>query len=199
MKKGNVTKLAQLAAAVLLTATMGTVSAAPVTYKIDSSHTYPSFEADHMGGLSLWRGKVNSNSGTVILDNEAKTGSVEVVMDMTTIDFGHDRMNSHAKGDDILNVEKFPNATYAGTLGNFVDGSPTTVEGELTLHGITKPVSLEITRFKCMEHPRKKIDVCGADAVGNIDRSEFGIDYAKKSGFDMGVKLLISIEAAVLE
>jgi len=199
MSIGNTRKLAQFAAGVLLTATTGMLCAAPVTYKIDSSHTYPSFEADHMGGLSLWRGKINSNSGTVILDNEAETGSVEVIMDMTTIDFGHDRMNTHAKAEDILNVEAFPTATYAGTLANFVDGSPTTVEGELTMHGVTKPVSLEITRFKCMIHPRKKIEVCGADAHGNIDRSDFGVDYAKQSGFDMGVKLLISIEAAVMK
>ncbi len=197
MKQGNVTKLAQFAAGVLLTATMGMVSAAPVTYNIDASHTYPSFEADHMGGLSVWRGKVNSNSGTVVLDTEAETGSVEVSMDMTTIDFGHDGMNDHAKKDDILDVEQYPTATYTGTLGNFVDGAPTTVEGNLTLHGVTKPVSLEITRFKCMVHPMKKIDVCGADAAGSIDRSDFGVDYAKAYGFDMAVKLLISIEAAV--
>jgi len=133
------------------------------------------------------------------MDVEAETGTVEVTMDMTTIDFGHDKMNDHAKAEDILNVEKYPNATYAGTLGNFVDGSPTTLEGELTLHGVTKPVNLEITRFKCMVHPMKKIDVCGADAAGSIDRSEFGVDYAKAYGFDMAVKLLISIEAAVVK
>ncbi len=197
MKNGNQIKSILLGAICFITLSVGAVSAAPVTYKIDASHTYPSFEADHMGGLSLWRGKVNSNSGTVVMDVEAESGTVEVIMDMTTIDFGHDKMNDHAKAEDILNVEKYPNATYTGTLGNFVDGSPTTVEGELTLHGVTKPVNLEITRFKCMVHPMKKVDVCGADAVGSIDRSDFGVDYAKAYGFDMGVKLLISIEAAI--
>ena len=199
MKNGNLIKSTLLGAICFITTSFGTVSAAPVTYEIDASHTYPSFEADHMGGLSLWRGKVNSNSGTVILDTEAETGSVEVTMDMTTIDFGHDGMNDHAKKDDILDVEKYPTAIYNGTLGNFVDGAPTTVEGNLTLHGVTKPVNLEITRFKCMVHPMKKIDVCGADAAGSIDRSEFGVDYAKAYGFDMAVKLLISIEAAVVK
>ncbi len=190
------TRINQLAIGTFCSLLAIAASAAPVTYKIDSSHTYPSFEADHMGGLSLWRGKVNSNSGTVILDTEAETGSVEVTMDMTTIDFGHEKMNDHAKADDILDVEKYPNATYVGTLTNFVDGEPTAVEGNLTLHGVTKPVNLEITRFKCMVHPMKKVDVCGADASASINREDFGIDYAKAYGFDMGVKLLISIEAA---
>lgn len=198
MSIGNTSKLAQIAAGVLLIATTGMLYAAPVTYKIDASHTYPSFEADHMG-LSVWRGKINSNSGTVVLDKEAETGTVEVTMDMTSIDFGHDKMNTHAKADDILDVEKYPNATYTGTLAAFVDGSPTAVEGQLTMHGVTKPVNLEITHFKCKMHPRKKVEVCGADAAGSIDRSEFGVDFAKSFGFDMSVKLLISIEAAVLQ
>ena len=82
----------------------------PVTYEIDSSHTFPAFEADHMGGLSLWRGKINSTSGEVILDEENETGSVNVVMDMSSIDFGHDGMTRHAKSDDMFDVEKYPEA-----------------------------------------------------------------------------------------
>jgi len=146
-------------------------------------------------GLSIWRGKVNSNSGTVVLDTEAETGSVEVTMDMTTIDFGHDKMNKHAKAEDMLDVEQFPKAVYKGTLTNFVDGQPTAVEGELTLHGVTKPISLEITKFKCMEHPFKKVEACGADARATFQRDEFGVDYAKGYGFDMTVDLFIAIEA----
>ena len=88
--------------------------AKPVTYVIDPSHTFPAFEADHMGGLSLWRGKINSTSGEVILDKKNNTGSVNVVMAMDSIDFGHDGLNKHAKGDDIFDVEKFPEARYEG-------------------------------------------------------------------------------------
>lgn len=172
--------------------------AAPVNYKIDGSHTYPSFEADHMG-LSLWRGKINKNSGSIVLDVEAKTGSVEVIMDMNTIDFGHEGMNTHGKKDDILDVEKYPTATYNGTLTDFVDGQPTAVAGNLTLHGVTKPVNLKINKFKCIIHPRTKAEVCGADASGSFQRDEFGVDFGKKFRANMNVDLRISVEAKIAE
>ena len=167
----------------------------PVTYVIDPSHTFPAFEADHMGGLSLWRGKINSTYGEIILDKKNKTGSVNVVMEMLSIDFGHDEMNKRAKSDDMFDIEEFPQARYEGKLINFQDGAPTKVEGELTLHGITKNVDLEIKAFKCRLHPFKLREVCGADLRGNIMRDDFGIKYGKMLGFKMGVALRIGVEA----
>ena len=167
----------------------------PVTYVIDPSHTFPAFEADHMGGLSLWRGKINSTSGEIILDKKNKTGYVTVVMEMDSIDFGHDEMNKRAKSDDMFDIEEFPQASYEGKLINFQDGAPTKVEGELTLHGITKNVDLEIKAFKCRLHPFKLREVCGADLRGNIMRDDFGIKYGKMLGFKMGVALRIGVEA----
>ena len=167
----------------------------PVTYVIDPSHTFPAFEADHMGGLSLWRGKINSTSGEIILDKKNKTGYVNVVMEMDSIDFGNDKMTKQAKSDDMFDVEEFPQAKYEGILINFQDGSPTKVEGELTLHGITKKVDLEIKAFKCKLHPFKLREVCGADIRGNIMRDDFGISYAKIMGFKMDVALRIGVEA----
>ena len=167
----------------------------PVTYEIDPNHTFPAFEADHMGGLSLWRGKINSTSGEIILDKKNKTGSVNVVMEMLSIDFGHDEMNKRAKSDDMFDIEEFPQASYEGKLINFQDGAPTKVEGELTLHGITKNVDLEIKAFKCRLHPFKLREVCGADLRGNIMRDDFGIKYGKMLGFKMGVALRIGVEA----
>jgi polyisoprenoid-binding protein YceI len=167
----------------------------PITYVIDPSHTFPAFEADHMGGLSLWRGKINSTSGEIILDKKNKTGYVNVVMEMDSIDFGNDKMTKQAKSDDMFDVEEFPQAKYEGILINFQDGSPTKVEGELTLHGITKKVDLEIKAFKCKLHPFKLREVCGADIRGNIMRDDFGISYAKMMGFKMDVALRIGVEA----
>ena len=166
-----------------------------VTYEIDPNHTFPAFEADHMGGLSLWRGKINSTSGEIVLDKKNKTGSVNVVMEMLSIDFGHDEMNKRAKSDDMFDIEEFPQARYEGKLINFQDGAPTKVEGELTLHGITKNVDLEIKAFKCRLHPFKLREVCGADLRGNIMRDDFGIKYGKMLGFKMGVALRIGVEA----
>ena len=167
----------------------------PVTYEIDPNHTFPAFEADHMGGLSLWRGKINSTSGEIVLDKKNKTGSVNVVMEMLSIDFGHDEMNKRAKSDDMFDIEEFPQASYEGKLINFQDGAPTKAEGELTLHGITKNVDLEIKAFKCRLHPFKLREVCGADLRGNIMRDDFGIKYGKMLGFKMGVALRIGVEA----
>ena len=170
--------------------------AAPVTYNIDSAHTYPTFEADHLGGLSFWRGKINSTSGTVTLDKEAQTGTVEITMDMNSIDFGHDGLNDHAKTPDIFDTAQFPTATYTGRLTSFEDGAPTMVEGELTLHGVTQPVNLAVESFLCKEHPMMMREVCGADATAEIDRSDFGVTIGQPM-FNMGVTLRISIEAVV--
>ena len=169
--------------------------AKPITYEIDSSHTFPAFEADHMGGSSLWRGKINSTSGEIVLDKDKETGSVNVIMDMSTIDFGHEGMNKHAKNSDMFDVEKYPEAVYKGNLTDFIDGAPTKVKGSLTLHGVTKPVDLDIKSFKCRLHPFKLKQVCGADAYGNIMRDDFGVDYAKRLGFKMEVALRIGVEA----
>ena len=170
------------------------VSAAPVTYEIDSSHTYPSVEADHSGGVSLWRGKINSSTGRIVLDKEAGAGTVEVTMDMKTIDFGHQGLNDHAQTPDIFDTAQFPTATYQGRLVDFRNGAPTAVEGNLTMHGVTKPVRLTLNSFKCAPH-RSGREVCGADAVATIDRSEWGVNFGQNFGFDMKVTLRISVEA----
>ncbi len=167
----------------------------PATYVIDPSHTFPAFEADHMGGLSLWRGKINSSSGEIILDKKNKTGFVNVVMEMNSIDFGHEGMNKHAKNKDMFDVEKFPVAIYNGTFSDFQDGAPTKVKGKLTLHGITKEVDLDIKTFKCQMHPFKFKEVCGADAYGKIMRDDFDVSYGKLFGFKMDVALQIGVEA----
>jgi polyisoprenoid-binding protein YceI len=172
--------------------------AAPVTYNVDPDHTYPSFETDHFGGMSVWRGKFNENRGTVVLDREAKSGTVDITIVTDSIDLGHEKLQSHLKGTDagMLDVAKYPTATYKGKLAKFVDGAPTEVQGDLTLHGVTKPVTLTIRSFKCMVHPMKKKEFCGADAVGTFNRDDFGVDWGKAFGFKMDVKLAIQIEAA---
>jgi polyisoprenoid-binding protein YceI len=173
--------------------------AAPVKYTIDSNHTYPSFSADHMGGLSTLRGKFNKSTGSIVLDKEAQTGSLDVTIDTTSIDFGHDRLNEHAKSPDMFDVAKFPTATYTGKLTSFANGMPTAVEGSLSLHGVTKPVTLKIDSFKCMPHPRSKKEVCGANASGTINRKDFGVSYGEQMGFDMNVGLNIEVEASLAD
>jgi polyisoprenoid-binding protein YceI len=173
----------------------GAAVAAPATYNVDPNHTFPSFEADHMGGLSVWRGKFKSTSGTITLDKQAQSGAVDIKIDTTSLDFGHEKLNGHAKNPDMFDVEKFPTATYTGKLAGFKNGAPTEVDGSLTLHGVTKPVKLTINKFMCKPHPRTKKEVCGADASGKFNRDDFGIGFGKQMGFDMNVNLLIQVEA----
>jgi len=180
----------------LLALAGGAVLAAPALYKIDSSHTYPSFEADHKGGLSVWRGKFRNTTGTVQFDATAHSGTIDITVDTTSIDFGYEKLNAHVKSADMFDVEKFPTATYKGTFSRFKRGVPTEVSGELTLHGVTKPVKLIISSFMCKPNPMSKIETCGADASAVLDRADFGIDYGKAAGFSMQVQLAIQVEAA---
>jgi polyisoprenoid-binding protein YceI len=170
--------------------------AAPVTYILDPGHTYPSFEADHFGGLSVWRGKFDSSSGTVVYDKEAKSGSIEVTVDMTTVDFGMTKLNDHAKSVEMLDVAKFPIATYSGKFSKFSGATPTEAQGTLTMHGVTKPVTLVINSFKCMQNPMSKKEVCGADVSATFNRADFGVNYGEKYGFKQEVKLQIQVEGS---
>ena len=172
----------------------GSAIAAPVTYTVDPNHTYPSFEADHFGGLSVWRGKFDKSSGTIVLDKEKGSGTVDITIDASSIDFGNAKLNEHAKSAEMFDVEKFPTATYKGTLAKFKDGAPTEVQGQFTLHGVTKPLALTINQFKCMINPLSKKEVCGADASATFNRSDFGVTFGDKFGFKQEVKLQIQVE-----
>ncbi len=169
-------------------------TAAPTTYSVDPDHTHPSFEVDHFGGLSTWRGTFKKTSGTVELDSAAKTGTVDVVIDTATIDFAHDKLNEHVSSPEMLDVSKFPTAEYKGQFVEFANGAPRTISGNLTLHGVTKPVQLTINSFKCFEHPMLKKQVCGADASGTFNRADFGVNYGQQYGFKQDVLLRIQVE-----
>jgi len=181
--------------ATVLAMLAGTAMAAPVTYKIDPAHTYPSFEADHMGGLSVWRGKFEKSSGTIVLETDKSTGSVDITVDTSSIDFGHEKLNEHAKGPDMFDVTKFPTATYKGKLASFKNGAPTEVQGEFTLHGVTKPLTLKINQFLCKPNPMTKKEVCGADASATFNRKDYGLGFGDAYGFKMDVALEIQVEA----
>jgi polyisoprenoid-binding protein YceI len=186
-------KVILLAGALSLTAV--SALAAPVTYKVDPGHTYPSFEADHNGGVSKWRGKFNSSSGTFTLDKDAKTGTVEITIDIASLDFGNDKLNEHAlKEPAMFDVAKFPTATYKGKVSKWGASGPSEISGDLTLHGVTKPVTLKVNSFLCKESRGK--EVCGADAETTFNRADFGVNYAIQGGFKPEVTLRISVEGS---
>ena len=184
-------KLTNLFAAALLS--LFTVTASAQTYEIQNAHTYPSFEADHMG-LSFWRGKFLKTSGKITLDRAAKTGTADIVIDASSIDFGHAKMNEHAKGKDMFNVEKFPTVSYKSTALKFDGDKLVSMDGEMTMLGVTKPLKLTVNHFKCMMHPVFKREVCGADASATFDRADYGLTYGIPR-FSPEIKLAIQVEA----
>ncbi|MGO9039274.1 MAG: YceI family protein [Steroidobacteraceae bacterium] len=186
----------RLALASLATLICASSVATPVTYTLDPRHTYPSFAADHMGGLSIWRGKFTDTSGTVVYDKDAKSGSIEVTVNTSSIDFGLAKLDEHVKSPDFLDAAKFPTATYSGTFTQWNGSTPTEAQGTLTLHGVTKPLTLKINSFMCKPHPMTKKEICGADASAQFNRSDFGITWGDDHGFKMWVKLEIQVEGS---
>ena len=132
-------------------------------FTIDPQHAFPSIEFSHMG-LSVWRGKFDKSSGDITLDRDGKSGTVDIAIDPASVNFGVDAMDEKARSEDFFNVKQYPAATYRGTL-KFSGGELKAVEGEVTLLGVTRPVTLTVNSFRCMPHPMLKKAVCGAGKV----------------------------------
>jgi polyisoprenoid-binding protein YceI len=168
--------------------------AAATTYNLDPTHTYPSFEADHFGGVSVWRGKFTKSAGTVTLDRAAKTGTVDVTIDASSIDTGNTQLDKHVSSAEFLDTGKYPTATYKGTSIRFDGDKPVEVIGTFTLHGVTKPLNLKIDSFKCFQNPMLKREVCGADASAQFDRADYGVNWGQSYGFKTATTLQIQVE-----
>ena len=182
-----------LIAAVIAGAALPAI-AAPDNYTIDPAHTYPSIEFSHMG-MSVWRGKFNKTTGKISLDRAARTGTVEVVIDISSINFGLAAMDEKARSDDFFDAAKFPTATYKGKV-HFAGDKPGIVNGQITIRGVTRPATLSINLFNCMPHPMLKKEVCGADAEGELNWSEYGMKLSQYGQGDAGkVRLRIQVEA----
>jgi polyisoprenoid-binding protein YceI len=168
--------------------------AEPKTYNLDPTHTYVSFEAPHIQAISLWRGKFDRTlSGKVVLDRQAKTGSIDVVIDASSIDFGLAALDEHVRGPEFLDAKQYPTASFKSEALRFEGDSPVEADGQLTLHGVTRPLTLRFNSFKCIMDPFVKVERCGADVTATINRSDFGISkYAEMTGSH--VKLAIQVE-----
>ena len=180
-------------AALAVSAAFALPAAAADSYTIDASHTYPGFEINHLG-FSTMRGTFDSSSGKITLDPAGKSGSIEITIDATSIDTGHAKRDEHLKSEEFFNVAKFPTLAYKAGKLKFDGDKLTGADGELTLLGVTKPVSLTVTSFHCGPHPMNKKQVCGANATASIKRSEFGMTtYVPAVGDE--VKISIEVEA----
>lgn len=171
-----------------------TALAAPATYAIDPTHTSVMFEVLHMG-TSTNRGRFVKSAGTVQLDTAAKTGKVELTLDMTGITTGVAPFDKHLKGSDFFDVDNHPTAQFVGSNFTFNGDKPATIAGTLTMRGQTHPVTLEAVRFNCYDHPMLKREVCGGDFKTSLERSQWGMTWGLNFGVADETPLTIQVEA----
>ena len=183
----------QLATLVLAIAAAAPAFAAPETFVADSTHTFSRFSYSHFG-YSTQLSRFNKNSGKVVFDKAAKTGSVDITIDTKSVDTGYATFDEHIQGEDFLDTAKYPTAHFKSTKVVFEGDKPVKVEGNLTLKGVTKLVTLTVTSFQAMPHPMLKKDAIGANAWTVVKRSEFNAGkYAPYVGDE--VRIDVAIEA----
>ncbi|HRX61613.1 MAG TPA: YceI family protein [Candidatus Competibacter sp.] len=189
-------KLTSLSAALLLTtvtvATSAPALATPETYVVDGNHTFPRFSYSHFG-FSTQLSRFNKTTGKIVLDKEAKTGEVDVVIDTKSVDTGS-ILDEHIQGEDFLDTAKYPTATFKSTQVIFKGDQPVAIKGNLTLKGVTKPVTLTVTSFRAMPHPMLNKDAIGANAYTVVKRSEFNAGKYAPNVSDE-VRIDIAVEA----
>jgi polyisoprenoid-binding protein YceI len=163
------------------------------TYAIDPTHTFPTFEVNHLG-FSTFRGRFDKTEGTITLDLAKKTGSVDVTIDANSVSTGVEKLDAHLKNEDFFDTAKYPTITFKSTKFKFDGNKLDEVEGNLTMHGVTKPITLDVDDFVCKDHPMTKKPACGANLEAKIKRSDWGITYLSPNVGEE-VKLKIEIEA----
>jgi len=177
----------------VLIALSTSVQAAPETFIIDSSHTYPHFTYNHFG-FSNQTHKFDKTSGKVMVDRAAKTGSADVTIDATSVNTGYALFNQHIQAADYFDTATYPTITFKSSQMTFNGDQPTSLVGDLTIKGVTLPVTLDISHFKCMPHPMRKVETCGANASTQIKRSAFNMGKNAPYVSDE-VTLTLAIEA----
>jgi polyisoprenoid-binding protein YceI len=191
--------MSKLAAAVLIAALPLAAAAAPETYTLDPYHTYAHFEVNHLG-FSNMRGRFDKSSGKFTLDKAAKTGSLDLAVETASITTGDNdkgarprARDEHLRSPDFFNVVEFPRMTFKTTAVKFNGDNPATIEGNLTLLGVTKPLSLHVENWKCGANPMSKKEMCGGNASGTLKRSDFGMKYGLPAVGD-DLKLFMEFE-----
>jgi polyisoprenoid-binding protein YceI len=176
-------------------------SATPENYTVDPVHSIPYFAVDHLTYMTI-HGRFNKMTGKFTIDRAAKTGSVEMSIEAASIDTADSEKGNrarsrdeHLRSADFFNATEFPRVTYKSTGVKFNGDNVVEIEGQLTMIGVTKPLTFKLERWKCGPHPFNKKEMCGGNAVGSIKRSDFGMKYGLPSGIGDETKLMIGFEA----
>ncbi len=187
-------KLQALASLTVL-ALATTAQAAPSTYIIDNGHTFPHFTYNHLG-YSTQTHQFDKTSGKVVINFQGKTGQVDVTIDATSVNTGFPLFNEHIQDKEYFDTANYPTITFKSNEMTFKGNKVTSVSGDLTIKGVTRPVTLEVTHFKCMAHPIFKAPACGANATAVVKRSDFNMSkYVPFISND--VTLTLAIEAVM--
>jgi polyisoprenoid-binding protein YceI len=169
-------------------------------YTIDPFHTVPYFDVDHLGFATM-RGRFDRATGKFSIDRAAKTGAVELTIPTATVNTGDNdkegrprTRDEHLKNADFFNVQEFPTMTFKSTKVNFKGEDPESIDGNLTLLGVTKPVTLKLERWKCGADIRTqgKRYQCGGNATGSFKRSDFGMKFGLPTAVGDEVRLWMS-------
>jgi polyisoprenoid-binding protein YceI len=183
-----------LALAAIAAVTMGSAQAESASYAIDPTHTFATFEISHFGA-SVNRGRFDKKEGSVQIDRAAKTGKVELTIDITSINTGTEAFNKHLQSADLFDAATFPSAKFVGDKFTFNGDKVSEVAGTLTMLGKTNPVVLKANQFACYMSPMIKREVCGGDFETTIDRTQWGMNYGVVWGFPKNVRLVVQVEA----
>ena len=186
-------KLMSLMTACALTA-LGVSAGAAETYAVDPNHTFPSFEITHLG-WSTFRGRFDRTTGTVVLDTAKKAGSVDVTIDVDSISTGVEKLNTHLKSADFFDAATYPKITFKSNSIKFKGSKVVAITGDLTMHGVTRPVTLAVDSLVCKDHPLMNVPACGAGAHALIKRTDWGIGSYPPAVLAEEVTLRIQIEA----
>lgn len=171
----------------------GAAVAAPVTYAVDASHTFPRFSYSHFG-YSTQLSSFSKTRGSVVLDADTRSGSVDITIDTRSVYTGSADFDGHIQGEDFLDTAKHPAATFKSTRVVFEGDKPKSIDGVLTIKGVSKPVNLTVTSFQAMSHPMRKKPALGANAFAMIKRSDFNAGkFAPYVGDE--VRIDIALEA----
>ena len=164
-------------------------------YKIDPSHTRAMWEAKHFG-TSTNRGHWDKTDGEITLYKAAKTGKVDVTIDMNSVNTGVAPFNTHLKGADFFDVTNHPTARFVGDKLKFDGDKLVEVTGNMTIRGKTNPATLKAVNYNCFEHPRLKREVCGGDFETVVKRSAYDVNWGLAEKFTSDdIKVTIQAEA----
>lgn len=176
----------------LTLAMLGGVAAAD-SYTIDARHTFPVFEVSHYG-FSMQRGRFNKISGKLEIDTTSKQATVQVMIDTASVDMGFEEWNKHMRGERFFQTDKYPQAQFVARDFPVDFARPSSVSGNLTLLGVTRPIVLLVSQWRCAKHPVLPRELCGADLQATLKRTDFGMDYGLP-GIGEDIRLFIAVEA----